>query len=242
MTEKVHKAALLLLPNVLGDVKHHALYLPASVDTAVATLDGLIAEGPTEGRRYLSRFNTKKPAHDIPIMAFNHNTPDADIDFILEPIKKGERWGLISDAGLPCIADPGAKLVRRARQLCMNIQAFVGPSSVMLSLMLSGLSGQCFHFLGYLNREQKEREKEIRMLEKRSKEESATMIFIETPFRNAALLESLLSTLSDTTLLCVAWDLTLPTQGILSQPVALWKKSPLPNLEKREAIFLFGHS
>ncbi len=242
MTQKEHspKPALLLLPNLLGDVKHHALYLPSSVDTAVASLDGLIAENPTEGRRYLSRFQTKKASHDIPIAVFNRNTPDGDIDFLLEPVRKGERWGLVSDAGLPCIADPGSKLVRRARQCGILVQAFVGPSSILLALMLSGLSGQCFHFLGYLEREQRERENEIRRLEKRSQEEKATMIFIETPFRNQPLLESLLSTLSDSTHLCVAWDLTLPTQGILSQPVALWKKAPVPKLEDRVAIFLFG--
>jgi 16S rRNA (cytidine1402-2'-O)-methyltransferase len=244
MTEekKTPKPALLLLPNLLGDIKHHEIFLPASVDSAVATLDGLIAENPTEGRRFLSRFKTKKSTHDMPIAVFNKDTPDADIDFLLEPIRKGERWGLISDAGLPCIADPGAKLVRRARGSGISIQAYVGPSSVTLALMLSGLSGQSFHFLGYLEREQSKREKQIKDLEKRSRVEHTTMIAIETPFRNQALLESLVATLDESTSLCVAWDLTLPTQGIVSQKVALWKKSPLPNLEKRVAIFLFDAS
>lgn len=239
-TTKTPKPALLLLPNVLGDVKHHQLFLPASVDTAVSTLDGLIAENPTEGRRFLSRFQTKKATHDMPIAVFDRNTPDADIDFLLEPIRKGERWGLVSDAGLPCIADPGAKLVRRARGSGINIQAFVGPSSIMLALMLSGLSGQNFHFLGYLEREQDKREKQVKFLEKRSREEQTTMIAIETPYRNQPLLETLVGSLAEDTSLCVAWDLTLPTQGVVSQKVALWKKSPLPNLEKREAIFLFN--
>ncbi len=232
------KPALLLLPNVLGEVKHHEPFLPASVDKAVATLDGLIAESAGAGRRFLGRFNTKKPANDIPMALFNEHTPDADIDFLLEPIRRGERWGLISDGGLPCVADPGAKLVSRARQSGIVVQAFVGPSSIMLALMLSGMPGQRFYFGGYLDKEPKNRDSEIKELERRSRGERSTQIFIEVPYRNSHMLESLLTNLNEKTLLCVAWDLTLPTQGVLSQSIALWKKSPLPNLEKKSAIFL----
>ena len=232
------KPALLLLPNVLADVKHHAPFLPASVDKAVATLDGLIAESATAGRRFLGRFETKKSANEIPIALFNEHTPESEIDFLLEPIRKGERWGLISDGGLPCVADPGSKLVNRANQSGIVVQAFSGPSSILLSLMLSGLPGQQFSFMGYLDKEPIGREKEIRDLERDSKAKRSTQIFIEAPYRNRHLLESLVMTLRDTTQLCVAWDLTLPTQGVLSQSIERWKKSPLPNLEKKAAIFL----
>ena len=234
------KPALLLLPNLLGEIKHHAPFLPASVDKAVATLDGLIAESATAGRRYLARFETKKPVNDIPIALFNEHTPDDTIDFLLEPIRKGERWGLISDAGLPCVADPGAKLVKRARHSGIVVQAFVGPSSLLLALMLSGLPGQRFYFAGYLDKEPKKREEEIRELERNSQKEHATQIVIETPYRNMHLLESLLNQLKGESQLCVAWDLTLPTQSVVSQKVNLWKKSPLPNLEKKAAVFLFS--
>ena len=227
------KPALLLLPNLLGEIAHHAPFLPASVDKAVLTIDGLIAESATAGRRYLSRFETKKPTNLTSIALFNEHTPDADIDFLLEPIRKGERWGLISDGGLPCIADPGAKLVSRARQSGILIQAFVGPSSILLSLMLSGLPGQRFNFSGYIDKEPLKRAQEIKELEKRSKKEEATQIFIETPYRNDHTLETLLQTLNEKTKLCVAWDLTLSTQGVLSQSVAVWKKSPLPQLAKK---------
>lgn len=237
---KALKPALLLLPNLLGDIKHHALFLPPSVDKAVASLDGLIAESVTGGRRFLGRFETKKPALEIPIALFNEHTPDTDLDFLLEPIRKGERWGLISDAGLPCIADPGAKLVNRANQSGIIVQAFSGPSSIMLGLMLSGLPGQKFYFAGYLNREQKKREMEIKELQRHSNMTGATQIFIEAPHRNRYLLESLVNLLSDTTHLCVAWDLTLPTQGVVSQKIERWKKSPLPNLDKKTAIFLLN--
>jgi 16S rRNA (cytidine1402-2'-O)-methyltransferase len=235
-----NKPTLLLLPNLLGDVRHHEIFLPPSVDKAVASLDGLIAESVQAGRRYLSRFETSKPAHDIPIALYNEHTPDKDIDFLLEPIKSGQRWGVVSDCGLPCVADPGSRLVARARLLGINIQAFVGPSSILLALMQSGLPGQKFYFHGYLNKESAERRKEIQKLQKASAIEEVTQIFIETPYRNQQMLESLLETLNDDVSLCVAWDLTSPQQGLLSQPVAVWKKSPLPNLSKKCAIFLFA--
>lgn len=236
------KPALLLLPNLLGDHKHAEIFLPASVAKAVLTIDGLIAESETEGRRFLSRFQTKKTVSETPIALFNEHTPDDHIDFLLEPMKKGERWGLISDAGLPCIADPGSKLVQRARQIGIAIQAFVGPSAIMLALMQSGLPGQKFYFQGYLERNQAQRQSQISHLVKISQAEKVTQIFIEAPYRNKYALEDLLSLLPEETWLCVAWDLTLPTQGLLSQPVKIWKKSPLPNLEKKPAIFLFNAS
>ena len=143
--------ALLLLPNVLGEHAHHQPFLPASVDKAVESLDGLIAESHACGRRFLGRFQTKKPAQDIPLALYNEHSTDDDLDFLLEPMTKGERWGLISDGGLPCIADPGYKLVARARQLGIIVQAFVGPSSitpffdavraVCTAILLSRLSG-----------------------------------------------------------------------------------------------------
>ena len=235
MPKTQSKPALLLLPNLLGEHRHHQPFLPESVDKAVQTIDGLIAESETAGRRYLGRFSTKKKSTEIPIAVFNEKTPDDHIDFYLEPIRKGERWGYVSDNGLPCIADPGAKLVKRAAQSGIIVQAFVGPSSLMLALMLSGLPGQKFSFHGYLDRDSA---KHIVQLEKQSTKENATQIFIETPYRNPKTLETLIETLNDETLLCIAVDLTLPTQMVLTQPVKTWKKSPLPNIHKRNAIFL----
>lgn len=235
MTEK---PALLLFPNLIGDQRHHQTFLPASVDRAVASIDGLIAESETGGRRYLGRFETKKPAHLIPIALYNEHTPDTDLDFLLEPIKKGERWGLVSDAGLPCLADPGAKLVARARQVGIQVQAFVGPSSITLALMLSGLPGQSFAFHGYLNKDNQKRQGDLLRLQKQAKLDHSTHIFMEAPYRNVQTLQMALDTLEDDTLLCTAWNLTLPTQGIITQSVRLWKKSPLPNIDKCNALFL----
>lgn len=232
------KPALLLLPNVLGDVAHPELYLPASVGEAVKSLDGLIAEGPQEGRRYLSHFMPMEEALKIPIAIYSEHTPDEDLEFLLEPIKKGERWGYVSDCGLPCIADPGYKLVKRARTRGLVIRAFVGPSSILLALMLSGLPAQRFAFHGYLPKEPAKRKQMIQRLELAAKKEETTQIFMEAPYRNKHLLEDLMTLLKEDTELCIAWNLTMQDQGVVSQPVNLWKKSPLPNLEKKAAIFL----
>lgn len=235
MTKK--SGTLLLLPNLLGEVRHHELFLPPSVDRAVETIDGLIAESETGARRYLSHFKTKVAPHLIPVMLLNHN--NEDYDFLLEPLLKGERWGVISDAGLPCIADPGAKLVLEARKKGIVVSAFSGPSSIFLSLMLSGLGEQRFSFLGYLPRKENELKTKIKELEKRSKKEIETEVFIETPQRNLSLLKTLLETLDDATYLSVCFDLTLPTQGVVTETVAVWKKRTPPTIEKKCAIFLF---
>ncbi len=240
MTEQ--KAALLLLPNLLGDFRHHEPFLPNSVDKAVLTLDGLIAESAQAGRRFLSRFQTKKPTNEVPVALFNEHTVDADLDFLLEPIRKGERWGFVVDAGLPCVADPGSKLVRLARKTGINVQAFVGPSSIMMSLMLSGLPGQQFNFHGYLDAKPEKRKTEILQLEQSSKRNGSTEIFIETPYRNKHMLETLLEALQDDSWLCVASDLTMNTQSVISQPISQWKKGTPPNLEKKAAIFLINAS
>ncbi len=234
------KPALLLLPNLLGDFRHAEVFLPSSVIKVMQTLDGLIAESENEGRRYLKRFETKKSAAEMPIALFNEHTLDKDLEFLLEPILAGERWGLVSDAGLPCIADPGSKLVRLARQRSIHVQAYVGPSSILMALMLSGLPGQKFFFHGYIDRDQVKRKDQIKILEKQSRSEQATQLFMEAPYRNTYTLEALLESLADQTLLCVAWDLTLPTQGVMTQTIAQWKKCTLPNLDKKPAMFLIS--
>lgn len=232
------KGTLLLLPNVLGAVKHHDMFLPPSIDRAAASLQGLMAESESGGRRFLGRFLSVKTAQQIPIAVVGSDASRQELDFFLEPLLRGERWGLVSDAGMPCVADPGAAIVRRARQLGIAVQAFVGPSSVTLALMLSGLPGQRFHFRGYLAKDPEKRKTELADLQKVSRADQATQIFIEAPFRNRATLEKAIENLDPSTWLCVAWDLTLPTQGVISQPISQWHKTPLPNVEKKPAIFL----
>lgn len=228
------KPALLLLPNVLGDVKHHQPYLPNSVDKAVASIDGLIAESEKAGRRFLSRFETKKPTRDIPIGLINSKTTQEELDFFLQPIRDGQRWGLVSDAGLPCIADPGSRLVARARQTGIAVQGFSGPCSFIHALMLSGLPGQQFTFHGYMPKDEADRQKQLQAMMK----DPVTHIFMERPYRNQKLLEELVQTLPEYATLCAAWELMMEDQGLVCQEVHLWKKSPLPNLDKKEVVFL----
>jgi 16S rRNA (cytidine1402-2'-O)-methyltransferase len=233
------KAALLLLPNLLGDLPHHEIFLPPSVDKAVVSLDGLIAESVKGGRRYLSRFKMEKAPHLVPLALLNEHTKDDEIDFLLEPMRKGERWGLVSDAGIPCLADPGAVLVRRASQLGIKVQAFVGPSSITMALMLSGLQGQRFTFHGYLPRETEALKAQLRGIEAASKRENSTHIWIETPYRNGKMIEAALEALAPETLFCVAGSLTLPEQKVMTWEIGVWKKyQSLPKFDEDPAVFL----
>jgi 16S rRNA (cytidine1402-2'-O)-methyltransferase len=238
MTVEQPSPALLLLPNLIGEHRSHSAYFPTSVDEAVASLDGLIAESLQGGRSYLNQFRTKKPPYQIPLALLNEHTAPDEIDFFLKPIKDGQRWGLISDCGLPCMADPGSKLVFRARQLGISIEAFPGPSSIFMALMLSGLPGQRFSFHGYLDRNPEKLRQQLRSLEKTSMEFNATQIFMEAPYRNGHTLKALCETVQDSTMVCVAWDLTMPSQGIVCHKNSAFKKSPLPQIDKKPAIFL----
>lgn len=232
------RGALVILPNLIGEtpIKEN---LPDAVEKEVASLDGLIAESETAGRRFLGHF-IKERAALVPISVFSKKTKEEDIDFYLEPIQKGEKWGLVSDAGLPCIADPGSKLVMRARKVGIKVKALPGPSSIMLSLQLSGLSGQHFTFHGYLPKEHPSLIKKIKEMEKTMKTTGATQIAIEAPYRNNVLLGLMLDNLSDDTLLSVMWDLTLPSEGGMTESVATWKKLARPQLDKRPSVFLIG--
>ncbi len=199
--------------------------LPPAVAAATARLDGLIAESDRAGRRFLSRYPTKKPAAQTPIALF-----DDPPEFLLEPVLAGEVWGVISDAGLPCLADPGSRLVRRARERGITIEAIPGPSSILLALMLSGLSTQHFTFVGYLKRE---RDDHIRELE----QAEGTQLFIEAPYRNQYTLEALVQTLAPDTLLSISCDLTLPGQLVITKPVSMWREKELPDIHKRPTVF-----
>ncbi len=239
--EKKPKPALLLLPNVLAPTPYPELFLPQSVARAVNMIDGLIAESPTAGKRYLDLFIKDRDTRKIPIAVLDGNTSTKDIDFFLEPILSGERWGFVSDAGMPCIADPGSQLVFRARQRGITIQAFVGPSALLLGLIQSGLPSQRFAFHGYLPKKQEERLKMLQTIEKRSAEEGATQLFIEAPHRNRILLEDCIKFLSPETWLCVAIQLTSQEQTVVCQQVATWRKSVLPQVDNKAAMFyLYG--
>jgi len=222
---------LLLLPNLLDESLPIEPFLPLSVSGAVGAIQGLIAESEKMARRYLRRFLSHDAMAQMPLQTLNEHT--ADIAPLLQPLERGETWGLISDAGLPCIADPGADLVWAAHQRGVAVETFVGPSSLIMALQLSGLGGQRFSFHGYLPRETAELEQKLRQLEGAS----GTQLWIEAPYRSAKMLECVMRVLKPTTKLCVAVNLTMPTQRVLSCTVAAWRKSSFL-LEKEPAVFL----
>ncbi len=228
--------SLLLFPNLLAEGILPDQVLPRSVGEAARTIEGLIAESEKGGAHFLRLFSIGK----LPIKILNEHTNDREVDELLIPLVQGKRWGLVSDCGLPCLADPGAKLVFRARKRGIIIQAFVGPSAITLALMLSGLPGQKFTFHGYLEREEETLKKQIRLLDRRSQQEQSTELFIEAPYRNQKLLRALLENLQGTTLLSIAWDLTLPSEGVITESVSTWRGKSLPDIHKKPAVFLFS--
>jgi len=234
------KGTLYLIPNTLGEGDDAALaaVLPAPVRERAGMLASYIGENAKTTRAFLKRVGTTRPIQEIEIHELNVNTPSGAIDRLLAPLLAGVDTGLVSEAGVPAVADPGALLVRRAHERGIRVVPLVGPSSILLALMASGLNGQSFAFHGYLPVDAAERTKRLRELEQSSRKARQTQIFIETPYRNRALLDALLATCAPSTLICVAVDLTLPTETIVSRAASDWKSAPAPDLHKRPAIFL----
>ena len=227
---------LFLVPVTLGASKLEAV-IPQEVQQCVRALEHFIAENPKSARAYLKQIGTAKPLQELHIATLNEHTPDAAIAELAAPLLAGHDVGVMSEAGCPGIADPGAKLVRYAHQRAIRVVPLVGPSSVLLALMASGLNGQSFAFHGYLPVADAERESALRDLEKLSRRLKQTQIFIETPYRNQKLLHSILGVCASATLLCVAAEITLAGEDIRTKTVAAWKKTP-PQLDRRPALFL----
>ena len=228
---------LYLLPNLLSDELPWEPFLPVSVKEAVLSLQGLIAESEKAGRRFLKRFLTHERLAAMPIKLLNEHTLHNELEVLFAPMKRGEVWGLVSDAGIPCLADPGAALVRLAHKHQLPVVAFPGPSSPILALQLSGLNGQSFSFHGYLPREPDQLQKALKKLEKRSHEDKATQIWIEAPYRSARLAQTAMEVLKPQTLFCIALNLTMPDQRVRMQKIEQWKKTTFP-IEKEPAVFL----
>ena len=188
-------------------------------------------------RRYLSRAGLKGQIDQLQMYELNEHTPAAQIEGYIKILQEGNDVGLISEAGLPAVADPGAQLVALAHNYGIEVVPFVGPSSLMLALMGSGLNGQCFAFTGYLPVKPDERKAKIKLIEKVSAQLNQSQIIIETPYRNGQLFADLLAVCSPKTRICVAADITLPTQTIITRSVAAWKKSPI-EIGKRPCVFV----
>ena len=228
---------LYLIPVTLGDDNIHQV-LPHEVIKIAQNLEDFVVESEKSARHFLSTIKTAKPVRELSLNLLNEHTLDKDVAALLAPLLAGKDVGLMSDAGCPGIADPGAKLVELAHIKGIRVVPFVGPSSILLSLMASGLNGQQFAFLGYLPVDKTTRNLRLKEIEKRSQTHNETQIFIETPYRNQHMLEAILSVCQPNTRLCVACDISLESEMIVTKTIATWKKSPLPDLHKRPTVFL----
>ena len=230
------KGNIYLIPCTLGETPPLEV-LPLLVKKAIENIDHYIVEHEKSARRFIKSVASKKQQNSLHIEEINKFTKPQEIPQMLEPCFNGFDVGIISDAGCPGIADPGAAVVEQAHQKSIKVVPLVGPSSILLALMASGFNGQNFAFNGYLPIDKVERKLKIKQLEKKSIVENQSQLFIETPYRNNQMLESLVKTLQNTTGICVACDITLSTQYIRTAPVKQWKRIKV-DLHKRPAIFI----
>jgi len=212
--------------------------LPPEVIATAQKLEHFVVETEKPARQFLSAIKTIKPVRELSLSLLNEHTQDKELNALLTPIFAGHDVGLMSDAGCPGVADPGAKLVELAHKKGIKVVPLVGPSSILLSLMASGLNGQSFAFLGYLPVDKAARIAKLKEIEKRSLTHKETQIFIETPYRNTQMLEAILSTCNANTHLCIACHVSLPDEMIVTKRISEWKQSALPDLNKKPTVFL----
>ena len=242
---------LYLIPNTLGptEAAPNALshVLPGQVQAITSRLGYFVAENAKTARAFLKLVAIDhplaRPLQEIRIAELNVNTPASALAQLLEPLLDGQDAGLVSEAGVPAVADPGADLVRLAHAHGITVRPLVGPSSLLLAVMASGLNGQSFAFNGYLPTDAAARSKRIRDLEARSRSEKQTQLLIETPYRNGQMLEALVASCQPGTLVCVATDLSLPGESVRTLTAAKWKAQlaagKMPDFHKKPTVFLF---
>lgn len=234
--KEVLKGRLFLIPCTLGD-SDPKWVLPYQVEETIRRIRFFIVENEKSARRYIKSITPDKKQSEMVMFTLNKHTDKSILMSFLEPCFAGNDVGIISEAGCPGIADPGADIVKLAHQNQIVVVPMVGPSSILLAMMSSGMNGQNFAFNGYLPIDKKERRQKIKTLERKADIENQSQIFIETPYRNDALLSDLLQVLHPDKLLCIACDITLPTEYISTKTVSQWKTSK-PELHKRPALFI----
>lgn len=212
--------------------------LPARNREIIQSIDYYVVENLRSARRFLTRAGIGKPIDSLTFAELNEHTTVSEIEKLLAPILAGRDAGMISEAGVPGVADPGAELAALCHKNGIEVVPLVGPSSILLALMASGLNGQSFAFNGYLPIKQPERGKALSLYEHRAKAENQSQIFIEAPYRNTKLFEELLQKCQPGTLLCVAADISEPTEFIRTATIREWRTLPRPNINKRPAIFI----
>ena len=228
---------LYLLPAWLSEDTPPEDVVPAPVLAQIRALDSFVVENAKSARAYLAACKHPRALREIALSELNEHTPPAQVPALLDAALEGKDIGLLSEAGLPAVADPGALLVAAAHARGVPVVPLVGPSSILLALMASGLEGQRFRFLGYLPAESSARRAKLAEIERHSAKHSETQVFIETPYRNDALLADALQTCRPATRLAVAADLTAPSEWIRMDSIAAWRKKPAV-IGKRPAIFL----
>jgi 16S rRNA (cytidine1402-2'-O)-methyltransferase len=229
------KGRIYLIPVTLGG-EDFLKVIPEKVIALTRVLRFFIVEDIRTARRYLRRIDKEFPINDTVFFELNEHTKDSEISQYLEPVLKGSDIGLMSEAGLPCIADPGARIVEIAHQKKITVTPLSGPSSIILALIASGLNGQSFTFNGYLPVKPDERSAKLRELEKKT-HEGYSQIFMETPYRNQKMLETITTICNNDTKLCIAADITLPTESIRTMTISEWKKA-LPNINGKLVVFV----
>lgn len=234
------KGRLFLIPSPLGD-NDPAEVIPAGVLSMLPSISTYVVEAVRTARRYLSAAGLKGHVQDIEFHELNEHTTPEEVEALMKLFDDGRDVGLITEAGLPAVADPGAQLVRLCHRHGVEVVPMSGPSSLMLALMASGLNGQSFAFLGYLPAKTEERRQALRSIEKHSSTARQTKIFIETPYRNDSLLADILSVCRADTEVCIAANITMPDAFIRTKTAGEWKKS-VPTVGKRPCVFLIlGH-
>lgn len=237
-------ARLFLLPACLGDTPPEAV-LPANYLSQVAPLRAFFVEDIRSARRFLRKVGFDAPFEEVSFVELNEHTKEDSIEALLDkqgidiPSFLQQDIGVLSEAGLPCVADPGAMAVEWAHRKGLQVVPLSGPSSLFMALMASGFNGQNFCFLGYLPAESRERRTRIAEIEAKARKTNQTQIFIETPYRSRQMLESLLETCRPDTRLCVACNITLPDEKILTRSIAQWQKTPM-DLNKKNTVFLIS--
>lgn len=237
MTTSHTSGTLYLIPCTLGDTPAEQV-LPQHVIAVARNLSHFVVEQPKTARQFLSALKPEQPIQSMHFASLNEHTASSELVALLAPLLAGHDVGIISEAGCPGIADPGADLVALAHRRAIRVVPLVGPSSILLALMASGLNGQCFAFHGYLPIAEADRNRSIAALEAESAKRKQTQLFIETPYRNEKLFSALLGNCRPNTLLCIAADITLPSEQIQTRSIAQWKSQPMPQLNKRPSMFL----
>lgn len=233
------KGILYMIPCPIGDTRVYDV-MPECNRDVIRRLDYFIVENVRSARRFLSKADVGRPIDELTFAELNEHTSSEDVSRLVEPLLEGRSAGMISEAGVPGVADPGAEIAALCHARGIRVVPLVGPSSILLALMASGMNGQSFAFNGYLPVKTPERGKAIRHFERRALTEGQSQIFIEAPYRNAKLFDELLSVCTAGTRITVAADILDPAEFIRTLTVGEWKAVPKPDINKRPAIFIIG--